>query len=68
MTVKKQKSKGDNIKEVQIVKKITMMDSEQYISVHLKSSDNTIEDLMKKAIDATNTEEHNGPRNNPGIL
>jgi len=68
MRVQKHESKGDNVKEVQIVKKITRMDSEQYISVHLKSSDNNIADLMQKAIDATNTDERDVTRNNPGIL
>ena len=68
MRVQKHESKGDNVKEVQIVKKITRMDSEQYISVHLNSSDNNIADLMQKAIDATNTDERDVTRNNPGIL
>ncbi len=42
-------------KKVRIVKKITRIDSEDYISVELKSSDETMDALLKKAISVTNT-------------
>ncbi len=45
-----------NIKEVFIVKRSTKIDSDDYVSVQLKSSDDTIEELLKKAINASNIE------------
>jgi len=42
-----------NVREVFIVKRSTKMDSDEYVSVQLKSSDDTIEDLLRKAMDAS---------------
>ena len=42
-----------NVKEVFIVKRSTKMDSDDYVSVQLKSSDDTIEELLRKAMDAS---------------
>ena len=41
------------VKEVFIVKRSTKMDSDEYISVQLKSSDDTIEELLRTAMDAS---------------
>ena len=41
------------VKEVFIVKRSTKMDSDDYVSIQLKSSDDTIEDLLRKAMDAS---------------
>ncbi len=57
MKNKTRQSTSENVKEVEIVKKITKMDSEQYVSVRIKSSDNSIADLLEKAINASNAEE-----------
>ena len=38
------------VREVFIVKRSTKMDSDEYISVQLKSSDDSIEKLLKKAV------------------
>ncbi|RZD42227.1 MAG: hypothetical protein CXT78_09730 [Thaumarchaeota archaeon] len=43
------------INEVVIVKRKTIMDAEEFVSIQLKSSDDTIESLLKKAIAATKT-------------
>ena len=37
-------------REVFIVKRSTKMDSDEYVSVQLKSSDDSIEKLLKKAV------------------
>ena len=37
------------VREVFIVKRSTKMDSDEYVSVHLKSSDDSIEQLLEKA-------------------
>ena len=39
-----------NVREVFIVKRSTKMDSDEYVSVQLKSSDDSIEKLLKKAV------------------
>jgi len=54
MKNKTRQSTSETVKEVEIVKKITKMDSEQYVSVRIKSSDNSIADLLEKAISASN--------------
>jgi hypothetical protein len=41
------------VKEVFIVKRSTKMDSDDYVSIQLKSSDDTIEELLCKAMDAS---------------
>jgi hypothetical protein len=41
------------INEVIIVKKRTLINCEEYVSIQLKSSDGTIGGLLKKAISAT---------------
>ena len=38
------------VREVFIVKRSTKMDSDEYVSVQLKSSDDSIEQLLKKAV------------------
>ena len=38
------------VREVFIVKRSTKMDSEEYVSVQLKSSEDSIEKLLKKAV------------------
>jgi len=42
-----------SIKEVFIVKKSTKMDSEEFVSIQLKSSEDSIEALLQKAISAS---------------
>ena len=42
-----------SIKEVFIVKKSTKMDSEEFVSIQLKSSEDSIETLLQKAISAS---------------
>jgi hypothetical protein len=44
---------NSKIKEVFIVKRSTKMDSDDYVSIQLKSSDDTIEELLHKAMDAS---------------
>ena len=41
------------VREVFIVKRSTKMDSDEYVSVQLKSSEDSIEQLLKKAVDAS---------------
>jgi len=41
-------------KEVFIVRRSTKMDSEDYFSIHLKSPEGTMDELIKKAIYASN--------------
>lgn len=41
------------IKEVSVVKKFTTSDSENFVSVSLRSSSESIEDLLLKAVGAT---------------
>ena len=38
------------VREVFIVKRSTKIDSDEYVSVQLKSSDDSIEKLLKKAV------------------
>ena len=38
------------MREVFIVKRSTKMDSDEYVSVQLKASDDSIEQLLKKAV------------------
>mgnify|MGYP005997749727 CR=1 FL=1 len=38
-----------NVREVFIVKRSTKIDSDEYVSVQLKSSDDSIEQLLEKA-------------------
>jgi hypothetical protein len=42
-----------NVREVFIVKRSTKIDSDEYVSVQLKSSDDSIEQLLKKAVQAS---------------
>ncbi len=48
-----------DIKEVFIVKRCTKMDSEDYVSIQLKSSEDSIEELLKKAMSASTINSHN---------
>ena len=41
------------VREVFIVKRSTKIDSDEYVSVQLKSSDDSIEQLLKKAVMAS---------------
>jgi len=41
------------VREVFIVKRSTKIDSDEYVSVQLKSSDDSIEQLLEKAKDAS---------------
>ena len=41
------------VREVFIVKRSTKMDSDEYVSVQLKSNDDSIEKLLKKAVQAS---------------
>jgi hypothetical protein len=43
------------IKEVSIVKKFSTPDSENYVSVSVRSSKDTISELLSKAVRATST-------------
>ena len=50
-TQKVQSSTNESkVREVFIVKRSTKMDSDEYVSVKLKSSDDSIEKLLKKAV------------------
>ena len=42
-----------NVREVFIVKRSTKIDSDEYVSVQLKSADDSIEKLLKKAVQAS---------------
>ena len=44
---------SSQIREVFIVKRSTKMDSDEYVSVQLKSADDSIEKLLKKAVQAS---------------
>ena len=44
-----------NTKEVSIVKRSTKMDSEDYVSIQLKSSEDSIDELLSKAMNAATT-------------
>ena len=41
---------NSQVREVFIVKRSTKMDSDEYVSVQLKSADDSIEKLLKKAV------------------
>ena len=45
-----QESNESKVREVFIVKRSTKIDSDEYVSVQLKSSDDSIEKLLKKAV------------------
>ena len=44
------KESQSTVREVFIVKRSTKMDSDEYVSVQLKSSEDSIEKLLKKAV------------------
>jgi len=44
---------NSKVREVFIVKRSTKIDSDEYVSVQLKSSDDSIEKLLKKAVEAS---------------
>ncbi len=44
-----------NAKEVSIVKRSTKMDSEDFVSIQLKSSEDSIDELLSKAMNAATT-------------
>ena len=51
MSEEPQKNESDSqVREVFIVKRSTKMDSDEYVSVQLKSSEDSIEKLLKKAV------------------
>jgi len=49
-------SNDTNTREVSIVKKITTMSSEEYFSITLKSPEESVDSLLKKAMVATNSD------------
>ena len=54
MSEEPQKNESDSqVREVFIVKRSTKIDSDEYVSVQLKSSDDSIEQLLKKAVIAS---------------
>ena len=54
MSEEPQKNESDSqVREVFIVKRSTKIDSDEYVSVQLKSSDDSIEQLLKKAVMAS---------------
>ena len=50
--------KDNNVKEVSIVKRSTTMTSEEFVSITLKSADDTVESLLQKAISATSVQKN----------
>jgi len=42
-----------SVKEVFVIKRSTKMDSEDYVSIQLKSSEDSIDTLLKKAMSAS---------------
>jgi hypothetical protein len=50
---KQSQADESRVNEVVIVKKRTLINCEEYVSIQLKSSDGTIGGLLKKAISAT---------------
>ncbi len=46
---------GSGIKEVFIVKRSTKMDSEDFVSIQLKSSEDSIDSLIQKALSASDS-------------
>ena len=54
-------------KEVSVVKRITKRDSEDFLSIQLKSSEDSIDELLQKAIDATSTPSHEKSDKKVGI-
>ena len=44
---------NSQVREVSIVKRSTKIDSDEYVSVQLKSADDSIEKLLKKAVQAS---------------
>ncbi len=55
-------------KEVSVVKRITKRDSEDFLSIQLKSSEDSIDELLQKAIDATSNPSHEKSDKKVGIL
>ena len=60
--------KTDKIKEIHMTKKITKTDSEQYITVQIKYSNMTVEELLQKAVAVTKPTEVKNNRLGPGIF
>ena len=60
--------KTDRIKEIQITKKITKNDSEQYITVQIKYSNITVEEILQKAVAVAKPAQVQDSRKGPGIL
>ena len=54
MSEEPQKNESDSqVREVFIVKRSTKIDADEYVSVQLKSADDSIEKLLKKAVQAS---------------
>ena len=68
MTDKIVKPKSEKIKEINITKKITSNNSEQYITVQIKYAVNSMDEIFKKAISAAETTTTNSSGSNPGIF
>jgi len=58
-------SSESNFREVSIVKKTTTMSSEEYFSIQLKSPDESVDSLLRKAILAANSAH---PQTKPSVL
>ena len=54
-------------KEVSIVKRSTTMDSDDYVSIQLKSSEDSIDELLQKAINAASAPSHKKSDKKVGI-
>jgi len=54
-------------KEVSVVKRITKRDSEDFFSIQLKSSEDSIDELLQKAINATSPSSHKKSDKKVGI-
>ena len=68
MTDKIVKPKSEKIKEINITKKITSNNSEQYITVQIKYAVNSMDEIFKKAISVAETTTTNSSGSNPGIF
>ena len=55
------------VNEVIIVKKRTLVNCEEFVSIQLKSSEGTIATLLKKAVSATQLRNFEEPDNKLGI-
>ena len=64
---KQSQADESRVNEVVIVKKRTLINSEEFVSIQLKSSNGTIGSLLKKAIGATQLKNLKGNDDKLGI-